>query len=303
MLFVEKDEESLCALFKPNNLENTVIDINHLKQWEGKQENREDVISLSTARAMAATLDWEQMPVGGEMLPKPWHWLYFLPHARQSQIGTDGHPKKGGFLPPVPLPRRMWASGKVSFKDDLRVGDSVKKVSTVKSVSHKQGGSGNLVFVTVGHEIYCGDTLAICEDQNIVYREESDPNAPPPKPMAPPEIAQFSREIYPDPVLLFRFSALTFNSHRIHYDRDYAVNEEGYSGLVVHGPLSATLLLDLVRREFPDASIQQYDYRAVRPLLDGNAFQVQACRAEDTLSLWAVDHQGAMTMQATVTLA
>lgn len=279
------------------------IDIDQLKQWEGKQESHEDVISLATAQAMAATLDWEQVPATGETLAKPWHWLHFLPSARQSQIGHDGHPKKGGFLPPVPLPRRMWASGKVSFKADLHIGDSVKKISTVKSVSHKQGGSGNLVFVTVGHEIYCGDTLAISEDQNIVYREEPDPNAPPPKPMAPPAVAEFSREITPDPVLLFRFSALTFNSHRIHYDRDYAINEEGYAGLVVHGPLSATLLLDLVHSEFPDANIKHYDYRAVRPLIDGNVFQIQGCRNDESLSLWAVDHQGAMTMQATVVLA
>lgn len=278
------------------------IDINQLKQWEGRQEIHQDVISLATAQAMAATLDWEQMPAAGETLAKPWHWLHFLPSARQSQIGRDGHPKKGGFLPPVPLPRRMWASGKVRFESDLHIGDSVKKISTVKSVSHKQGGSGNLVFVTVGHDIYCGDTLAISEDQNIVYREEPDSNAPPPKPMSAPAAAEFGREINPDPVLLFRFSALTFNSHRIHYDRDYAVNEEGYAGLVVHGPLSATLLLDLVRGEFPDANIKHYDYRAVRPLIDGNVFRVQGCRSEGGLKLWAIDHQGAMTMQATVEL-
>ena len=279
------------------------IDIDYLKQWEGKQETHEDVISLATARAMAATLDWEQVPEGGEVLAKPWHWLHFLPSARQSDISRDGHPKKGGFLPPVPLPRRMWASGKVNFVSDLHIGDSVKKVSTVRSVAHKQGGSGHLVFVTVGHEIYSGDTLAISEDQNLVYREDPDPNAPPPKPMSPPAEAEFSREVLPDPVLLFRFSALTFNSHRIHYDRDYAVNEEGYAGLVVQGPLSASLLLDLVRSEIPDATIKHYDYRAVRPLIDGNPFQIQGCRSDDGLKLWAVDHQGAMTMQATLTVS
>lgn len=278
------------------------INIEHLKEWEGKQESHDDVISLATARALAATLDWTETPELGDELTKPGHWLHFLPSARQSDISRDGHPKKGGFLPPVPLPRRMWASGKVAFHQPLHIGDQIRKVSTVKKVAHKQGGSGHLVFVTVGHDIYCGDTLAISEDQNIVYREDPAANAPPPKPLSPPAAAEFSREIMPDPVLLFRFSALTFNSHRIHYDRDYAINEEGYAGLVVHGPLSATLLLDLVRSELPDSNIKHYDYRAVRPLIDGNVFKIQGCRSDEGLTLWAVDHQGAMTMQATVVL-
>lgn len=280
----------------------TDIDLDHLKQWEGKQETHQDVISLATARAMAATLDWAEQPRAGEELAKAWHWLHFLTTARQSKIGRDGHPERGGFLPPVPLPRRMWASGKADFHSPLRIGDSVRKVSTVKSVSHKQGGTGNLVFVVVEHDIYSGDTLAISDTQNLVYREDPDPNAPPPKPMAPPATAAFSREVNPDPVLLFRFSALTFNGHRIHYDRDYAVNEEGYPGLVVQGPLSAILLLDLVRTELPGVEIEHYDYRAVRPLIDGNPFQIQGCRSEDGLSLWVVDHEGAMTMQANAKL-
>ncbi|HBD12261.1 MAG TPA: acyl-CoA dehydrogenase [Porticoccaceae bacterium] len=280
----------------------TAIDIDHLKQWEGKQESSDDVISLATARAMAATLDWEDIPQSGDVLPKPWHWLHFLPAARQSQIGHDGHPQRGGFLPPVTLPRRMWAAGDVAFCAPLKIGDAVKKVSTVKSVTHKQGGTGHLVFVVVGHDIYTGDTLAISENQNIVYREDPAPDAPPPKIMRPPAEPEFSREIRPDPVLLFRFSALTFNAHRIHYDRQYAMQEEGYAGLVVHGPLSATLLLDLVHRQVPDAVVQHYDYRAVRPLIDGRPFQVQGRREDGGLALWVVDSDGAMTMQARVVL-
>lgn len=276
----------------------TDIDLEHLKQWEGKQETHEDVISLATARAMAATLDWEELPEAGDQLAKSWHWLHFLATARQSKIGRDGHPERGGFLPPVPLPRRMWASGKADFHAPLHIGDSVRKVSTVKSVSHKQGGTGNLVFVVVEHEIYSGDSLAISDTQNLVYREDPDPNAPAPKPMTPPAAPEFSREVTPDPVLLFRFSALTFNGHRIHYDRDYAMNEEGYAGLVVQGPLSAMLLLDLVRTEMPDATIKHYDYRAVRPLLDGKPFQIQGARGDDGVTLWVVDHEGAVTMQA-----
>lgn len=278
------------------------IDLEYLKQWEGKQEIHHDVVSLASAQAMAATLDWEELPQAGDALAKPGHWLHFLPKTRQSDISTDGHPKKGGFLPPVPLPRRMWAAGKVAFHAPLHIGDVVKKVSTVQSVDHKQGGSGNLVFVVVDHQIFTGDTLVISDTQNIVYREDPAANAPTPKVMRPKNQAEFSREVMPDPVLLFRFSALTFNSHRIHYDREYATKEEGYAGLVVHGPLSATLLLDLVRTELPDADIAHYDYRAVRPLIDGNPFQIQGCRSDDGLQLWVIDHEGAMTMQATVTL-
>ena len=280
----------------------STIDIDHLKQWEGKQQSREELISLTAARGMAATLDWEKELNAGDELPQPWHWLYFFGAARASEIGHDGHPKRGGFFPPVTLPRRMWASGDVEFLAPLRVGDTAQKVSTIQSVKHKQGGTGDLVFVTVGHDILVGDTLCIRENQNIVYREDPDPNAPPPKPMAPPAEAQFSREVIADPVLLFRYSALTFNSHRIHYDRDYAMNEEGYSGLVVHGPLSATFLVDLVREQFPGAEVQHFDFRAVRPLIDGNPFQLQGCETEEGLSLWVVDHEGAMTMQAKAVL-
>jgi len=282
------------------------IDIEHLQQWVGKQETREDVIALSTARAMAATLDWDAVPNTGDELATPWHWLYFLATERQSRIGSDGHPQRGGFLPPVTLPRRMWASGDVRFAQPLLIGDSVKRISTVTSVTHKVGGSGDLVFVVVRHEIYARGQLAVSEDQNIVYRADPAPGAPPSPAVAPRQVAQFNRELFADPVLLFRFSALTFNSHRIHYDRDYAINEEGYAGLVVQGPLSATLLLDLVRTEARTAGvvgdIESYDYRALRPLIAGHPFQVQGCRDEQGVSLWVVDHTGAMTMQARVGL-
>lgn len=282
------------------------IDIQHLRQWVGKQETREDVIALGTARAMAATLDWEKAPDLGDELPAPWHWLYFLATEPQSRIGSDGHPRRGGFLPPVTLPRRMWASGDVRFVQPLYIGDSVKRVSTVTSVTHKVGGSGDLVFVVVRHEIYARGQLAVSEDQNIVYRADPAPGAPSPPAVAPRQVAQFGRELCADPVLLFRFSALTFNSHRIHYDRDYAINEEGYAGLVVQGPLSATLLLDLVRSEARAAGvvgdIESYDYRALRPLIAGHPFQLQGCRDEQGVSLWVVDHVGAMTMQARVGL-
>ncbi len=280
----------------------TAIDLAHLQQWQGRQESATDLIAPAKVEAMAATLDWESAPAVGAELPRPWHWLYFLPAARQSKIGRDGHPERGGFLPPVPLPRRMWASGNVEFLAPLRVGDEATRTSTVQSVTHKRGGTGDLVFVTVAHEIRARDVLAIRETQNLVYREDPDPDAPAPRPVAPPATAEFGRAWTPDPVLLFRYSALTFNGHRIHYDRDYAMGEEGYAGLVVHGPLSATLLLDLVRTGLPGVEIAQYDYRAVRPLIDGNPFRVEGCRTDAGLSLWALDHTGAVTMQATATL-
>ena len=280
----------------------TVIDLEHLKQWEGKQEIHEDVISLATAQALAATLDWQNMPEAGDVLANAGHWMHFLPNARQSDIGHDGHPKKGGFLPPVPLPRRMWASGSLDFQAPLRIGEVLKKVSTINSIKHKQGGTGSLVFVEVGHEIYCGETLAIVDTQNLVYREEPDPSAAPRKPVPPPAPAEFSRTIIPDPVLLFRFSALTFNSHRIHYDRNYAVQEEGYTGLVVHAPLSATLILDLAREYLPEANIEHFEYRAVQPLLDAKPFHVQGCAVDGGLNLWVVDGDGGVTMQASLTL-
>lgn len=278
------------------------IDIDHLRQWEGKQESREELISATTARGMAAALNWENLPDEGDELAQPWHWLYFYGTARQSEIGHDGHPKRGGFYPPVTLPRRMWASGEVEFCSPLCVGDRARKVSTIQSVKHKQGSTGHLVFVIVGHEISVDDRLCIRENQHIVYREEPDPNAPPAKGMVPPAEPEFSREMIADPVLLFRYSALTFNSHRIHYDRDYAMKEEGYSGLVVHGPLSASFLLELVRAELPDAEVKSYDFRAIRPLTDGQPFQLQGCRSDDGLTLWVVDHEGAMTMQAKAVL-
>jgi len=278
----------------------TTIDLDHLRQWEGRQETAGDTIEPAKVRAMAATLDWERAPEPGEELPRPWHWLYFLPAVRQSKIGRDGHPERGGFLPPVPLPRRMWASGSVEFLAPLRIGDQATRTSTVKSVTHKRGGTGDLVFVTLEHEIAVAGTPVIRERQHLVYREDPDPNAPPPRPVSPPAAAQFGREWTPDPVLLFRYSALTFNGHRIHYDRDYAMREEGYAGLVVHGPLSATLLLDLVRAQCPGQAIGYYDYRAVRPLIDGAPFRVEGCRTEGGLDLWVVDHSGAVTMQASV---
>ncbi|OXI32896.1 FAS1-like dehydratase domain-containing protein [Burkholderia aenigmatica] len=264
-----------------------------------------DVIALDRATAFAATLDLDRHPVAGDALPPLWHWLYFWSVARQSELGHDGHPLKGSFLPDLGLPRRMWAGGRVVFENPLPIGEAAVRTSRVLSVEHKEGRSGPLGFVTVEHLIESGGTVAIREEHDIVYRGAAEPGAAAPAPKAAPDGAQWQREVTPDEVQLFRYSALTFNGHRIHYDRTYAREIEGYPDLVVHGPLISTLLLDLVPRALPGATVREYAYRAVRPTFLGNTFSVCGRVAEDgkTIDLWAKDHDGWLTMSARATLA
>ncbi len=253
---------------------------------------------------MSATLDRDDAaPVAGSDVPPLWHWLYFLPLARHSDIGIDGHPKRGGFLPPVSLPRRMWAGGRLEFHHPMRVGEEISRTSRIAEVSGKEGRSGTLVFVTVQHEIFDSRGLALTEEHDIVYRENPRADAPVPKPQPAPTDEAFSREVVPDPVLLFRYSALTFNGHRIHYDRPYVTEVEGYPGLIVHGPLIATLLLDLLRRHRPQARVCRFSFRAVRPIFDIHPFTV--CGRPDgdgRVELWARDHQGCLAMEASAEL-
>ena len=278
-----------------------------LKAWIGRSETARDTIVATPVVGLTAALDWPPTPVGtGTPLPPLWHWLYFLPMHRQSEIGADGHAKRGGFLPPVPLPRRMWAGGQLEFKAPIRVGDRVARTSTIADVSVKDGRSGPLVFVKVRHELRCNDDAepALVELHDIVYREAQRPGDTAPPPQAAPDMAAWRRSIVPDDVLLFRYSALTFNGHRIHYDRRYVTGVEGYPGLVVHGPLIATLLLDLLRREQPDAEVAGFRFKAVRPTFDLHPFQVQGTPAGDgrSVHLWATDHEGWLTMEATAVL-
>jgi 3-methylfumaryl-CoA hydratase len=276
--------------------------------WLDKTEVVRDVITAFPLAAMAATLNREAET---EIVPPLWHWLYFLPGAPLSETGPDGHPERGGFLPPVPLPRRMWAGGRLTFHAPLKVGDKAIRRSTIASIEDKTGRTGRLVFVTVQHEIEAGGELKIEEEHDIVYRDEpaSDPShasdEPRKEPAKAPDDETFSRSIQTGPVLLFRYSALTFNGHRIHYDHPYVTQEEGYPGLIVHGPLIATMLVDLVRRELPDASIASFAFRALRPTFSPNPFTVCGKPSEDggTIELWAKDHEGYLTMRATATLA
>jgi len=287
----------------------TDIDIESLQQWVGRTHTRCDVISAAPVAALSASLDLPSpRAVNSEALPACWHWLYFQDVVTTSRLTPDGHAPRGDFLPPVPLPLRMWAGSHLRFAAPLLVGDEVHRVSTVRSVTHKQGRTGDLVFVTLRHQIFRSQVLAIDEEQHLVYRAQrsvGDNTKPAANPASTPSspVAQWHRELAPDTVLLFRYSALTFNSHRIHYDRDYAMRVEGYEGLVVQGPLTATLLLELLQQELPSAHIASFEFRAVRPLLADAPLHLRGRRDEQEIRLWALDANGELAMEARASLS
>ena len=282
----------------------TSFDLPLLQQWVGKTEQTTRRIDSNQAAALAATLDRAQVVTDGMQLPPLWHWIFFWDAAPQATLGVDGHPQRGGFLPPVPLPRRMWAGGRLQFHTPLLTGSNATRTSRVESVSAKEGKSGLLAFVTVEHRLMVDGVATITEQHDIVYRDKPQPGSTAPIGKPAPARAAWSRLITPDPVLLFRYSALTFNGHRIHYDRSYVTEVEGYPGLIVHGPLIATLLLDLLYRNAPDARVTHFDFRAVGPLFDTHPFSVCGQPAADgrSVALWAKDHHGALAMQAEVIL-
>jgi 3-methylfumaryl-CoA hydratase len=261
------------------------MDIDHLRQWIGRSETSEDVASEGPLAGLAALLDraepWK------DFVPPLAHWLYFLPHARQSEIDVDGHARRGAFLPPIDLPRRMWAGGRLTFEADIPIGASIARRSTIADVTAKTGSTGAMVFVTVHHEILAGAGVAIREEQDIVFREAPKPGTQPPARQSAGEAAQDSRRITPDPTQLFRFSALTFNAHRIHYDRDYCRDVEGYPGLVVQGPFTAMLLMDHLRTSLPDAHVRSFKFRARSPLFDSAPFDLCLNAREGGADLWA----------------
>ena len=273
------------------------FDLALLQQWVGKTEVKQDVTQPAMAAALAATLD-RAAPAAD--LPPLWHWIYFWTVAPSSEIGADGHPQRGGFLPPVPLPRRMWAGGRLSFAAPIAIGQLATRTSRILHVAAKDGATGQLAFVTVRHEIAQDGRIAVTEEHDIVYRGLPQPGAAAPAARQAPVDAAWSREITPDPVLLFRYSALTFNGHRIHYDRSYVTGVEGYPGLIVHGPLIATLLLDLLHRNMPDATVAEFSFRAVGPLFDIEPFTVCGQPGDDghSVKLWAKNSRGELAMQA-----
>jgi len=278
----------------------------NLTDWIGTTETVSDTLTATPYAALAATLDLPSArPAAGTVLPPLWHWLYFLPLYRQSEVGADGHARRGGFLPPVPLPRRMWAGSRFAFHQPLRIGDAVTRTSTIDDVVEKDGRSGPLVFVKVRHEIRCNGAAeaALTEFHDIVYREAPSAADAAPAPLAAPSGALWERKVVPDDVLLFRYSALTFNGHRIHYDRRYVTAVEGYPGLVVHGPMIATMLLDLLRHAMPEATVLSFEFRALRPVFDIHHFYVCGqLLADGAVQLWARDHEGWLAMQASAVL-
>lgn len=288
-----------------NSVATTGIDEKHLLAWIGRQESLEDTISAAPVAALSATLDRQDpRPSLGDPLPALWHWLYFLPLHQQSEIGPDGHAKRGGFLPPVELPRRMWAGGRFTFGAPLRIGEVVRRTSVIADLKVKQGRSGPLVFVTVRHEVIGSFGGSLGEEHDIVYRNvarEAESNT---APRLAPVDSSWRRKIVPDDVLLFRYSALTFNGHRIHYDRRYVTSVERYPGLIVHGPLIATLLVDLARRHDP-RPLRSFEFRAVSPVFDTGPFSVCGKPEADgkAAALWAETEVGTLAMQAQATFA
>ena len=274
-----------------------------LTQWIGRTETLEETLHGAHLAGLSALLDGDgAAPADGSPLPPTAHWLFFQPRAPQSQLGEDGHPKRGGFLPPVALPRRMWAGSRLDYREPLRVGQRVSRNSEILNVAEKQGAAGSLVFVTVRHSYEGPGGVAIVEEQDIVYRGDPKPGSPPPKGTPAPAASAWTSTVRPDSVMLFRYSALTFNGHRIHYDLPYAQAVEGYPGLVVHGPLTATLLVEAFRRVNPGARVARYQYRAVSPLFCGDAIMFAGAPSAEpgVHEVWAANAEGNLAMSGRI---
>lgn len=271
--------------------------IEKLLQWKGRSQTSVEMVSAEWCRRVGHTLDRVDVLGAGDVLPPLWHFTMHLDSVPLRGVGQDGHPERGGFLPPVALPRRMWAGSRISFVDDVLVGDTVAKTSTVENIVMKQGRTGLLCFVTVRHELSVVGDVRIIEEQDLVYRDDADPDAPKPPGKQAPEAPDWSEIIEPSEVMLFRYSAMTFNGHRIHYDREYARNVEGYEGLVVHGPLTATLLADLSVGA-TGRRLASFSFRGVSPLFDTAPFTIAGSATEGGATMWAESPTGQVAMQA-----
>ncbi|MGG1943320.1 MaoC family dehydratase N-terminal domain-containing protein [Trinickia sp. NRRL B-1857] len=274
----------------------STIDLAHLREWVGKSQTDRDVLASRHARLMAATLGLPQSDyVEGAALPPLWHWLYFLAGEAPSALGRDGHPARGGFLPPVTLPNRMWAGGQLEFHAPARLDAVVEKRSTVMAVDHKRGRSGDLVFVKVQHELLHDGATIITEYHDIVYKGATATGSAAAVVEMP--VAQQSRRTKPDSTMLFRYSALTFNGHRIHYDADYCRDVEGYPNLVIHGPLNATLLAGFAE-QVSGRPLKQFRYRGLKPSVLGDELTINAAQDGDQLLLWIALPDGNVSMRA-----
>ncbi len=267
--------------------------------WIGRTQTVEDEITRPALRRIAALLDRDDAFAPGADLPPHWYAMFFPDVAPQSQIGADGHPRRGDFLPPVPLPRRMFAGRRVRFASPLRVGDVASKRSEIVAINPKRGRSGDMVFVTIRHEIAVAGRLAVTEEQDVVYREAATPGGhAAPAPASPSPAAAWSETVTPSPVLLFRYSAVTFNGHRIHYDADYVRSEEGYPGLVVNGGLTLLLLIEAATRGIGRAP-SGFDVRNVRPLFAGRPLRLAGTAFDQSRAqAWAEDADGNVAVNA-----
>jgi len=276
--------------------------------WIGREETRRDRVDAGHLARWLATFD-RILPDDGAA-PQGFHWCLCLPDAPTGSLGPDGHPLRDdsptSFLPPLPQPRRMWASSKVEFLAPLRAGQTIERHSRVEAITEKSGGSGSLVFVDIAHETFADGTLAVREAQTLVYRDPPPPGSPPsPPPLGAGRLDASAwnavRAVVPGEALLFRYSALTFNSHRIHYDLPYATEQEGYRGLVVHGPLTASLLLDLARRELGENVLRSFAFRGLSPAISGEALHLAMRRNENGWELGAFASDGRQVMSASAT--
>jgi len=276
------------------------LDIDHLRQWIGRSTEATDIVTAQLVMGLRATLFQDVgAPKAGDAAPFTVHWCLAQPVFPMSMLGPDGHPTRGGFLPPVPLPRRMWAGGEIEFLQPLRVGDESTRTSRIADVQVKAGSTGTLCFVSVEHTVTSPRGIAIRERQDIVYREVTSSAPAAAKAAPPPPQAQHRETHVSDPVLLFRYSALTFNGHRIHYDRDYVTKVEGYPGLIFHGPLQAALIIEMAAKLRSGKPPKRFSYRGVQPLFEGSEFSINANETDAGMELWTANAEGQPTMKGT----
>jgi 3-methylfumaryl-CoA hydratase len=259
--------------------------------WIGRSITQRDLLTPALLNRFRATLDSNET---GDIAPQAIHWILCTPNAATADLGRDGHPLRdadpNSFMPPIPLPRRMWASSKVEFISPIRIGAAIERTSKIASISEKSGSTGRLAFVDVAHETRVNGILSVNETQTLVYRDATSAEVQACPAIKAPDFSlwDFNRSLIPDETLLFRFSAMTFNTHRIHYDAPYATVEEGYRGLVVHGPLMASLLLDLAAQEFGCNPLKYFGFRALSPAFASEPLHLVGRREGDAVTLAAL---------------
>lgn len=277
------------------------MDIEKLMPWRGRTEVRSAFVDAWPVEGLKALLDHSAARDRGSEAPLLAQWLYFGPTVAQSLLDVDGHPKRGGLLPPVELPRRMWAASDIRLHSPLRIGEAVTKTSEIADISLKQGESGALVFVKVANRYESGGILLLEESQTLVYRDHPPVGSVPPAGKQAPQAPAWTVRHSPDETMVFRYSAVTFNAHRIHYDLAYATGVEGYAGVIVQGQLLATLMLDACQAN-TDRKIRRFSFRAVQPVFVGEAVLAEGRQTESGYDLWIRDETGAVRMTGTVEL-